>query len=61
MKKFKLSKLLFFAVLAAAMLVMSGCGSTDQPADPGIADGFDAEMCTRIHAIACHVARLYNG
>ena len=39
MKKFKLSKLLFFAVLAAAMLVMSGCGSTDQPADPGIADG----------------------
>ncbi|MBQ2757119.1 MAG: hypothetical protein IJF31_01420 [Clostridia bacterium] len=29
--------------------------------DPGIADGFDAEICTRIHAIACHVARLYNG
>ena len=39
MNKFKLSKLLFFAVLAAVMLVMTGCSGTEQTAEPGIADG----------------------
>ena len=39
MNKHKLSKLLIYAVLAAAMLIMAGCGGTDQKADPGIADG----------------------
>ena len=39
MNKFKLSKLLLIAVLAAVMLVMAGCGGTEQTADPGIADG----------------------
>ena len=39
MKNFKLSKLLLYAVLAAAVLMLAGCGSTEKAADPGIADG----------------------
>ena len=39
MNKFKLSKLLLIAVLAAVMLVMTGCSGTEQTAEPGIADG----------------------
>ena len=38
MKNLKLFKLLICAVLAA-MLIMTGCGGTEQTADPGIADG----------------------
>ncbi|MBE6555100.1 MAG: hypothetical protein E7663_02530 [Ruminococcaceae bacterium] len=29
-------------------------------ADPGIAAGFDEELCRRIHAEACRIVRLYN-
>ena len=39
MKNFKLSKILLYAVLAAVILVMTGCGNTERTADPGIADG----------------------
>lgn len=39
MNIFKLSKLLCFAVLAAVMLALAGCSSTEQTVDPGIADG----------------------
>jgi hypothetical protein len=39
MNNIKLVKLLICTVLAAAMFIMSGCGSTEKAADPGIADG----------------------
>ena len=39
MHKTKLLKLIICAVLACAMLALSGCGGTDQAADPGIEDG----------------------
>ena len=39
MRNFKLSKILLYAVLAAAVLMLAGCGSTEKAADPGIADG----------------------
>lgn len=39
MKKLKLSRILLYVVLAAAMLIMAGCGGTEKAADPGIADG----------------------
>ena len=29
--------------------------------DPGIAAGFPAELCRKIHTEACHTTRLYNG
>ena len=38
MKKSKL-KLLLFVAVAVAMLAVTGCGGTEQSADPGIADG----------------------
>ena len=39
MNNHKLSEILICVVLAAAILIMAGCGSTKQTADPGIADG----------------------
>lgn len=39
MKKNTLSKLLIYVLLAAVVLVMAGCGSSEPAADPGIADG----------------------
>ena len=39
MKNKILSKILLYAVLAAVILVMAGCGNTEKTADPGIADG----------------------
>ncbi len=39
MKKLKISGIILYVVLAAVIIVMAGCGSTAQPADPGIADG----------------------
>ena len=39
MKNKKLSKIILYAVLAAVILVMTGCGNTERTADPGIADG----------------------
>ncbi len=39
MKNKKLSKIILYAVLAAVILVMAGCGNTEKTADPGIADG----------------------
>lgn len=39
MKKLRISRIIIFAVLAAVMLVMAGCGGKEQTADPGIADG----------------------
>ena len=39
MRNFKLSKILLYAVLAAAVLMLAGCGSTEKAADPSIADG----------------------
>ncbi len=39
MRNFKLSKILLYAVLAAAVLMLAGCGSTEKAADTGIADG----------------------
>ena len=39
MKNFKLYKILICAVLAAAMLVMTGCSGTEKTADTGLADG----------------------
>lgn len=39
MKKSILSKVLIYVLLAAAVLVMAGCGSNEPAADPGIADG----------------------
>ena len=35
----KLNKILVLIMLAAALLIMAGCGSTEQTTDPGIADG----------------------
>lgn len=37
MKRFR--KTLLYFVLAAAVIIMAGCGSTEQAADPGIPDG----------------------
>ena len=39
MKNLKFSRLLICALLAAAILIMAGCGGAEQTADPGIADG----------------------
>ena len=39
MKKLRLSRILLYVVLAAAMLIMAGCGGAEKTADPGIADG----------------------
>ena len=39
MKNLSLFRLLICAVLAAAVLIMTGCGGQDETADPGIADG----------------------
>lgn len=39
MKKLKIFRILLYVVLAAAMLIMAGCGGTEKAADPGIADG----------------------
>jgi hypothetical protein len=30
-------------------------------ADPGVAAGFDPELCQKIHTEACRMSRLYNG
>ena len=39
MRKPVLLKAILFVILTSAMLLMAGCGSADQTADPGIADG----------------------
>ena len=39
MNKNKAFKIIIYAVIAAAMLVMAGCGGTAQNSGPGIADG----------------------
>ena len=39
MKKLKSIKVLFYAVLFAALIIMTGCSDAEQTADPGIADG----------------------
>ena len=39
MKNLKFSRLLICVLLAAAILIMAGCGGAEQTADPGIADG----------------------
>ena len=39
MNKIKAFKIIIYAVIAAAMLVMAGCGGTAQNSGPGIADG----------------------
>ena len=33
----------------------------DEERDPGIGLGLSPELCRRVHADACHTARLYNG
>ena len=39
MKKPKSIRILFYATLIAALILMTGCGSSEQKPDPGIADG----------------------
>ena len=39
MKKLKSFRILFFAVLTAALIFMTGCGGEEQTADPGIDSG----------------------
>ncbi len=39
MNKYRLSKAIICFLLAVAVISMAGCGSTEQAADPGIADG----------------------
>ena len=39
MNKLKSIKILLYAMLSVALIIMTGCGGADQAADPGIADG----------------------
>ncbi len=39
MKKLKSIRVLFYVMLAAALIIMTGCSDAEQTADPGIADG----------------------
>ena len=39
MKRLKFAKLLLSVVLTAALLILAGCGGSEQTPDPGIADG----------------------
>jgi len=53
-----------YAAAVTIFYTLTGRKRTVNPTkinDPGIADGFDAALCARIHTVACHMARLYNG
>ena len=59
MKKLKSFRILFFAVLTAALIFMTGCGGEEQTADPGIPDGTYVATFTTDNPMF-HVNEAYN-